>query len=181
VARNNLDWLKELGNGTKLVRPRFGVVIHRTPTSAANVQDGKEESINKIMEENDLTTKGFLVEDIAWLKSREKLLSRSASLRIWFSTKEAAQWAIDNGLVFGQRYISSVEAYQVKKKRCHKCQQLSHFARDCKKPTRCRHCAGDHERRDCPLGSALKCLDCEGQHPTGHKECKGSAPAPYPQ
>ncbi|KAF4231528.1 hypothetical protein CNMCM8980_005232 [Aspergillus fumigatiaffinis] len=31
-AQNNTEWLHELGNDTKLVKPRFGVVVHRTPT-----------------------------------------------------------------------------------------------------------------------------------------------------
>jgi regulator of replication initiation timing len=32
TARVNAEWPEELGNGTKLVKPRFGVVVHRTPT-----------------------------------------------------------------------------------------------------------------------------------------------------
>ncbi|KAF3389974.1 hypothetical protein DPV78_011727 [Talaromyces pinophilus] len=32
TARSNTKWLGELGNNTKLVQPRFGVVVHRTPT-----------------------------------------------------------------------------------------------------------------------------------------------------
>jgi hypothetical protein len=32
TARTNTEWLEELGNGTKLVRPRHGVVVHRVPT-----------------------------------------------------------------------------------------------------------------------------------------------------
>ncbi|KAJ5309321.1 uncharacterized protein N7443_001782 [Penicillium atrosanguineum] len=32
VARNNKEWLNELGNDTRLVIPRFGMVVHRQPT-----------------------------------------------------------------------------------------------------------------------------------------------------
>lgn len=32
TARSNTKWLEELGNDTKLARPRFAVVAHRTPT-----------------------------------------------------------------------------------------------------------------------------------------------------
>ncbi len=176
IARNNGDWLQELGNGTKLVKPRFGVVVHRTPTEMVTIQEGKDESIQKIMEENHLVPKGFHIEDIAWLIRKEKLLGRSASLGIWFDTKEGAEWAINNGLVFGQKYIGSIEAYQVKKKRCHRCQHFGQLVWSCRQPSRCGHCAGDHEQRNCPPGSAAKCLDCEGQHPTGDKQCKGPSP-----
>jgi hypothetical protein len=31
VARNNTEWLNELGNNKKLVKPQFGVVVYRTP------------------------------------------------------------------------------------------------------------------------------------------------------
>jgi hypothetical protein len=32
TARTNTEWLEELGNGMKMVKPRFGVVVPRTPT-----------------------------------------------------------------------------------------------------------------------------------------------------
>jgi hypothetical protein len=99
------------------VKPRFGVVVHHTPTEAVTVDEDKEKSIERIMDENQLASKGFRIEDIAWLISKEKTLGRSATLGVWFDTKEGAEWAIYNGLVFGQKYVGSVEAYQVKEKR----------------------------------------------------------------
>lgn len=39
AARNNSEWLQELGNETKLVRPRFGVVVHRFPTAGINLPE----------------------------------------------------------------------------------------------------------------------------------------------
>jgi hypothetical protein len=41
AARTNTEWLNELGNNTKLVKPRFGVVVHRTPTE--DFRPGKRE------------------------------------------------------------------------------------------------------------------------------------------
>ena len=72
IARNDSKWLTELGNNTKLVTPRFGVVVHRVPTQQVNDKEGKGQSIDRIIEENDLAAKGFPVRDIAWLKSKEK-------------------------------------------------------------------------------------------------------------
>ncbi|KAJ6095197.1 hypothetical protein N7467_002710 [Penicillium canescens] len=40
VARNNTEWLYNLGNNTKLVKPRFSVVIHRTPTEEFDLETG---------------------------------------------------------------------------------------------------------------------------------------------
>jgi hypothetical protein len=72
IARTNAEWLEELGNGTKLVRLRFGSVVRRTPTESISLPDNKTECINKIMEENDFATKGYKREDIARLKSKDK-------------------------------------------------------------------------------------------------------------
>jgi len=112
------------------------------------------------MEENDLVAKGYHVDDIAWLESKDKPLGMSASLGMWLDTLEAAEWIINNGMVCGQRYIGSIEAYQVKKKRCHRCQVFGHLAWSCKEALRCRHCGGGHDRRDCPpwTGALLRRL-----------------------
>ncbi|EAL87807.1 uncharacterized protein AFUA_1G00950 [Aspergillus fumigatus Af293] len=81
-AQNNTEWLQELGNDTKLVRPRFGVVVHRTPTEDFDLEGNKKLGIDKLMEENDLSSKGFQIEDIAWLKKKDHPLGTSASLEV---------------------------------------------------------------------------------------------------
>jgi hypothetical protein len=172
TARTNTEWLKRLGNGTKLAKPRFGVVVHRTPTENIEIQDDKQGSINKIMEENDLAQRNYQIEDIAWLKCKDKPLGQHSSLGIWFDSAEAAEWTINNGLVFEQRYIGSIVPYQMKEKRCYRCQRVGHLAWACREPPRCGYCAGNHERQQCPPGIAAKCIDCEGPHPTGSRECK---------
>lgn len=51
AARNNSEWLNELGNNTKLVKPRFGVVVHRTLTEVFDLENVNAQGIEKIMEE----------------------------------------------------------------------------------------------------------------------------------
>ncbi|EDN09143.1 predicted protein [Histoplasma mississippiense (nom. inval.)] len=91
AANKNSEWLRDLGDQTKVVRPRFGIVVHRTPTREINLTDDKAGSIAKITEENELTDKGFKIVDIAWLKRRDSDLGASASLGIWFDNLEAIQ------------------------------------------------------------------------------------------
>lgn len=158
TAKTNTGWLAALGNGTKLVKPRFGVVVHRMPTEGLQLPENTEEAIARIMEETDMTAKGYTVSDIVWLKSKDKPLGVLASLRMWFDTLEAAEWNVHNGVVCGQRYIGSVEAYQVRKKRCQRCQGFGHLAWACKEVKRCGHCSSEHERRDCPPDSAAQCV-----------------------
>jgi hypothetical protein len=173
TARTNTERLEKIGNGTKLVNPRFEIVLHGTPTEDFLLPKNKKQGINRIMEENDLAVKGYQIDDIAWLKKKDKLLGKSASLKIWLKTPEAAEWIINNGLIVGQRYIGSIEPYQIKKKRYRKCQGFGHLAWSCREPTKYAHCAGEHDQRDCPQGMNAKCVDCNGAHLTGDKDCKG--------
>jgi hypothetical protein len=171
VARNNTEWLNELGNNTKLVKPRFGVVVHRTPTEDFDLENANAEAIGKIMEENDLSEKGFRIEEVAWLKRKDKVLGKFASLGIWFDSAEGAEYILNNGLLVSQRQIGSVERREIKKKRCFRCQRFGHLAWSCKETPRCGHCAGPHLREHCPSGVRPRCLDCSGEHPTGDRQC----------
>jgi hypothetical protein len=171
TARNNTAWLEELGNETKLVKPRFGVVVHRVPTEDFALDREKQEGIEKIMGKNNLTEKGFQIKDIAWLKKKDRPLGRSASMGIWLNTPEAAELIINNGLLVGQRYIGSVEPYKVELKRCHRCQRFGHLAWSCKEQVKCGHCSGQHDQRHCPPGIRPRCADCNGEHPTGDRRC----------
>jgi hypothetical protein len=171
VARNNTEWLNELGNNTKLVKPRFGVVVHRTPTEDFDLENANAEAIEKVMEENDLSEKGFRIEEVAWLKRKDKVLGKFASLGIWFDSAEGAEYILNNGLLVGQRQIGSVERREIKKKRCFRCQRFGHLAWSCKETPRCGHCAGPHLREHCPSGVRPRCLDCSGEHPTGDRQC----------
>lgn len=83
--------MRDLGDQTKVVRPRFGIMVHRTPTR----------EVAKITEENKLNNKEFKIVDIAWLKRRDSDLGASASLGIWFDDLEATERAIHDGMVFG--------------------------------------------------------------------------------
>ena len=171
AARNNTEWLNELGNNTKLVKPRFGVVVHRTPTEDFDLENANAEAIEKIMEENDLAEKGFQIEELAWLKRKDKVLGKFASLGIWVNSAEGAEHILNDGLLVGQRQIGSVERREIKKKRCFRCQRFGHLAWSCKETPRCGHCAGPHERQRCPTGVRARCLDCSGEHPTGDRQC----------
>ncbi|KAJ9481484.1 hypothetical protein VN97_g11989, partial [Penicillium thymicola] len=169
AARINSEWLNELGNNTKLVKPRIGVVVHRTPTECFDLENANAQAIEKIMEENDLIERDFHIEELAWLKKRDKALGMFASLGIWFDSAEGADCILDKGFLVGQRYIGSVERREIRKKRCFRCQRFGHLAWSCKETPRCGHCAGQHKRDGCPLGTRARCLDCSGEHPTGDR------------
>jgi hypothetical protein len=101
TARNNTEWLQELGNETKLVKPRHGVVVHHLPIQGLDLERDKSRAIKEIIDENNITERGFRIEDVAWLKKRDKDLGTFASMGIWFDSAKAAEWIIDNGLLIG--------------------------------------------------------------------------------
>ncbi|KAJ5865147.1 uncharacterized protein N7529_007063 [Penicillium soppii] len=171
AARSNPEWLHELGNNTRLVKPRFGIVVHRTPTEFYDLENSNAHAIERIMADNDMADRGFGIEDVAWLKKKDKALSNFASLGIWFDSAEGADWVLSNGFLAGQRYIGSVERCEIKRKRCFRCNRFGHLAWSCKETPRCGHCAGQHERQRCPPGVRARCLDCSGEHPTGDLQC----------
>lgn len=175
AAHSNPEWLNELGNNTRLVKPRFGIIVHQTPMEDFDLENANAQAIEKVMEENELTEQGFQIEEVAWLKKKDKALGKSASLGIWFDSAEGAEWMLNNSLLVGQRYIGSVERCEIKKKRCFQCQQFGHLVWSCKETLRCGHCAGQHERQRCPPGVRPRCLDCNCEHPTG--DCQCLAPA----
>ena len=46
------------------MKPRYGVVVHRTPTDEVLLSENRERSM----------AKGFRIEEIAWLKKRDSAL-----------------------------------------------------------------------------------------------------------
>ncbi|OQE11326.1 hypothetical protein PENFLA_c072G10431 [Penicillium flavigenum] len=99
MARNNTEWLHKLGNNTKLVKPRFGVVVHRTPTEEFDLETGVTLAAEKIIQDNDLAEYGFHIEELAWMKAKDKALGKFASLGIWFDSAEGAEHMLRNGFV----------------------------------------------------------------------------------
>nr|Q9NBX5.1 RecName: Full=Nucleic-acid-binding protein from transposon X-element [Drosophila melanogaster]AAF81410.1 unknown [Drosophila melanogaster] len=56
---------------------------------------------------------------------------------------------------------------------CHRCQQIGHTAKYCRKAHICVKCAGEHPAKDCtrPRIELCTCYNCGGQHPANYKGC----------
>lgn len=105
AARSNLEWLNELGNNIRLVKPRFGIVVHRTPTKEFDLENANAQAIEKVTEENELTERGFQIEEVAWLKKKDKALGKFASLGIWF---DSAGGSAIGPLLVAARYTTTI-------------------------------------------------------------------------
>jgi hypothetical protein len=171
MSRNNAEWLHELGNNTKLVKPRFGVVVHRTPTEEFDLETGRIQAAEKILDDNGLAEYCFQIDELAWMKTKDKPLGKFALLGIWFDSPEGAEHMLRKRFLINGQLITTVVRREIKKKRCFRCQRFGHLAWACKETPRCGHCAGQHERERCPPGVRARCLDCSGEHPTGDQQC----------
>lgn len=65
IARSNIEWLHKLGNNTRLVKPRFGVVVHRTPTEEFVIETEAAQATEKIIGDNDLAEHDLHIEELA--------------------------------------------------------------------------------------------------------------------
>jgi membrane-anchored protein YejM (alkaline phosphatase superfamily) len=101
AARSNTKWLNKLGNSTKLVKPWFGIIVYHTPTKEFNLETASTQVMEKIIEENNLVESGFYIKELAWLKQKDKVLGKFASLGIWFNSMEGAEYLLNNGLLVG--------------------------------------------------------------------------------
>jgi hypothetical protein len=135
------------------------------------LREGKEGVIAKIAQENNLSSKGFNIEEIAWVK-KTLPWERQHHLGYGSTARKRRNGRSKMACSLGQdTYVGSVEAYKKKERLCYNCQALGHEAWCCKQRKRYGHCPAEHDRRDCPPGSAAHCVDCDGNHQTGAKEC----------
>ncbi|KAF7183247.1 hypothetical protein CNMCM7691_003160 [Aspergillus felis] len=104
AARNNTEWPQSLGNNTKLVKPWFRVVVHRTPTEEFDLETGAIQAADKITRDNDLVEHSFHIEELAWMKAKDKALGKFALLGIWFDSAEGAEHMLRHGFLVNGHY-----------------------------------------------------------------------------
>ena len=89
------------------MKPRFGVVVHRTLTENFDLENANSDAIKEIMEENDLAGQGYQIEEVAWLKRKDKMQGKFASLGIWLDSAGSQihpqQWSFGRPTVHRQR------------------------------------------------------------------------------
>jgi hypothetical protein len=66
-------------------------VVHRILTDNFLLLENKKVGINKIIEENEMESKGFQISQIAWLRQKDKPAGKHRLLGIWFNTHKVAE------------------------------------------------------------------------------------------
>ncbi|KAJ7489077.1 hypothetical protein FB451DRAFT_947898, partial [Mycena latifolia] len=124
--------------------------------------------------ESGITTGGIAGE--RWIKAphRHAEGQRVAHLHVEFTTPEAANHAIDNG-IFIQGKSIRVRKSDHEPRRCTRCQAYDgHLVHACKSPVNiCAHCAANHRTTDCLATEAdFHCGNCKvSGHTAASREC----------
>ncbi|KAJ7249284.1 hypothetical protein C8J57DRAFT_1079642, partial [Mycena rebaudengoi] len=112
-----------------------------------------------------------------WIKAPERRNSgqRVAHMKVEFTTAEAANHAIDNGLFIRGKYVR-VRKGDDEAKRCAKCQKYDgHLANACTATDNvCGRCAGAHRTLECTLvdRTRFSCSNCKKDgHGAVDREC----------
>jgi hypothetical protein len=119
-----------------------------------------------------------------WLTIPEKrTLQRAGSVAFSVSNETEKQHCLKHGLIIaGERVrVVNYKAYSPKTQ-CYRCQGYSHDPSTCRKATRCRLCASNHQTKDhkcitCNSSTLCdhieaKCSNCSGNHTSNNPECE---------
>ena len=100
----------------------------------------------------------------------------TGTMKVSFSKEEEYKDVMDNRIkIFRQRYVVEPYIFKPRVIKCNYCQKLSHVERLCRSENPvCGKCTStDHETKDCEAAPEdYKCYHCNGNHETGHKECR---------
>jgi hypothetical protein len=125
-----------------------------------------------------------VVGTLGWLTGPERREGKRASSVVFAVATEAdRKHCVKNGLfIAGERVtVVNYKAFSPKTQ-CYRCQGYSHDPTACRKPIKCRLCAGNHHTRDhkCNLCNSTtlcnhttaKCANCSGSHAANSEECE---------
>jgi Zinc knuckle len=149
----------------------YQVVAEHVPTS---FDPNEQTAIEKVEQASSLPR--MAIYEARWIKPphlrREG--QRFAFLSVGFSTREAANHALEYGIFIEGKQCRTKKAL-MDPRRCMKCQKFGHIARDCKSiHDVCARCAGLHRTGDQLCGTGeLRCANCqEGGHGAADRQCR---------
>lgn len=151
------------------------LVAHGIPTQPF------AENLNLLKDECSMFNPIKLIETPRWLIKPEG--KQAGSIVFVVSTETEKKYCLQEGLVIAGLKVKVVnyKAFSPKTQ-CYKCQGYGHNPTTCRKPTKCRVCAKNHQTRDhkcttCDSSELCshvetKCSNCNGNHMANSTECE---------
>lgn len=166
---NRIDLCSILGEDVVFRSRIYNILAHNVPLT---MEPDNAKHRDEIHETNDLEI-GTIV-GARWAKpiNRRSIEQRTAHLVLSYSSPEAANRAITNGINICNKRCH-VERIRREPIRCLKCQGWNHMAKDCQeKDDRCSNCAEKHRTPACPRPKAKRCVSCKNDdHASWSREC----------
>lgn len=96
--------------------------------------------------------------------SQEQL--KTESVRVAFPGAILPDYININGLLIGVREFKRNQLF------CTKCQSYNHSEKYCQNKEKCKFCGSlQHKKENCEHKDSIKCVDCDGSHEPGSKDC----------
>ena len=139
-------------------------------------------ALERIEKDSGAAPGGLVRAEWAKLPEKRHALQRVAHLKLFFSSPEAANYAIRNGLYIAGKKVN-VRKMQQEARRCAKCQRYGHghnegephFAKDCKwLHDTCGGCGQKHRKEECTADLAVDsfCVNCNAKgHTVWDRNC----------
>jgi hypothetical protein len=176
LTEDTNGWESALGTNSKIIHRTYGVMVHGVPTRGTDIGN-QAQLIEQILQENSYAIREAKIRYTGWLSLKAARAKEYTTLIIEFSTPEAANQALDGGLVLNSR-MHQCELYDraCRIKQCFNCHKYGHIGSQCRAKTACGYCAGAHATKECPSRGNLplgppRCPCCRGEHAAWSDKC----------
>ena len=116
---------------------------------------------------NNKHIQGNLITQVAWIHGVRSQTAgkKRSSLIVYLATEEARDRVVKDGLTIkGLWHHVKLWAQTLHSPRCFKCNRWGHTQTAWASQTRCGHCAGPHNTKDCTQPKKSSCVNCGRRH-----------------
>ena len=155
----------------RILRQDYPVEVAGVPLSIPVAHGGEGSMKNAPLVQEILKSnkhiQGNLITRVAWIHGARTQTAgkKRSSLIVYLATEEARNRAVKEGLTIkGIWHHVKLWAQALHSPRCFKCNRWGHTQTACASQTRCGHCAGPHNTKDCTQSKKTSCVNCGRRH-----------------
>ena len=141
------DWTSKLPASAKVAGPIYQVLMHDMPLS---FEPQNAEHLKLLRKANHIYIQGMIIQRAAWIKKSQQPGKKSGSLILRIDQAIHTETAIKKGFMW-QYELKSTELFRsgFRTMQCFNCQKYGHIAKICPADSKCGHCAGEQNTRNC--------------------------------